>query len=460
VCPETAEWVWSPDARLVRLPEGAVAVNYATGATVTLGSPDAERTATVSGLATSFRLPSELGDDAKLSLIRGQFLIPSERSEAVQDLVRQRLAAALHGSYGFIVMPTEKCNFRCTYCYESFERGRMSDENVAALDAAIERVASTARQFSLGFFGGEPLVCSDLVLRFSRHAFEAMAARGLPYAASIATNGSLLSPELFDELIDAGVVSYQITLDGDRETHDKQRVSLGGRGTYDRIMRNLRAMAATDADFVCVVRCNLAPHLRDRALDLFRDADLDFVRHDRRFIADIHTVWASDRQTVGSTHDAGCTSGMPQAIDYYLLNRELTEQGVRTVTYDQMPGILGKGCYAGKPNWFIVGPDLRLYKCTVVFDNESNHVGRIAPDGAVEVDAEKNVLWTGSNALTDVGCAGCHLRVPCGGIACPLSRITSGVKGCLDVRNHETLQRWASERPPERADVIQLPVAG
>lgn len=439
-------WLWSPDARLIRLAEGALAVNYATSKTVVLAGQDADHVASVSGLATSFHLPDGLSDDARTSLIRGQFVVSSDRFDVVQGLVRERLSAALHDSFGFVIMPTERCNFRCTYCYESFERGRMSDANVAALDAAIDRVTATAPQFALGFFGGEPLVCSDLVLHFSRRAFEAMASRGLPYAASIATNGSLLSAELFEELLDAGVVSYQITVDGDRATHDSQRVSLGGRGTFDRIVRNLRSMASTDADFVCVIRCNLPVHLRASALDLLSAQDLEFVRDDRRFIVDVQTVWASDRQTVGS-HDASCGVGMQQALDYYVLNRQLSDHGIRTVTYDQASGILSKACYAGKRNWFIVGPDLALYKCTVVFDNERNRVGRIAPDGIIEVDADKNQLWTGSNALTDVGCSGCHLRVPCGGIACPLSRITNGLKGCLDVRDAGTLRRWASARP-------------
>ncbi|MDP8931677.1 MAG: radical SAM protein [Actinomycetota bacterium] len=443
---ETCSWIWSPDARLIRLREGALAINYATSNTLVLTPDDAEHAASVSGLATEFHLPNALSDVAKASLIRGQFIIPSDRFDAIQSLVRERLATALQESYGFIIMPTERCNFRCTYCYEAFERGRMSDENVAALDAAIDRVAVTASQFALGFFGGEPLACSDLVLHFSQRAFEAMASRGLPYAASIATNGSLLSAELFEQLLDVGVVSYQITIDGDRATHDRQRVSLGGRGTFDRIVRNVRSMASTDADFVCVIRCNLPADQRARALDLFTGSELAFVVDDSRFVVDVQTVWASDRQTVGS-YGVGCGVSMQQALDYYVLNRQLSEHGVRTVTYDQASGILSQACYAGKRNWFIVGPDLTLYKCTVVFDNERNRVGRIAPGGMIEVDAEKNRLWTGSNALTDAGCSGCHLRVPCGGIACPLSRITNGIKGCLDVRDTGTLRRWAAARP-------------
>jgi hypothetical protein len=32
-----------------------------------------------------------------------------------------------------ILLPTEKCNFRCTYCYEDFELGRMKESTILAL---------------------------------------------------------------------------------------------------------------------------------------------------------------------------------------------------------------------------------------------------------------------------------------------------------------------------------------
>lgn len=108
---------------------------------------------------------------------------------------------------------------------------------------------------------------------------------------------------------------------------------------------------------------------------------------------------------------------------------------------------LSVACYAGKPNWFVVGPDLTLYKCTVVFDREDNRVGRVLPDGTFELDHAKNELWTGSNAQTDTSCGTCHLRVPCSGLACPLTRFTQGHKACPDHKSMERLRAWAINRP-------------
>ncbi len=31
---------------------------------------------------------------------------------------------------GLILMPTEQCNFRCTYCYEDFAIGKMSKSTI------------------------------------------------------------------------------------------------------------------------------------------------------------------------------------------------------------------------------------------------------------------------------------------------------------------------------------------
>jgi len=58
-------------------------------------------------------------------------MIPAEREliglegELVNSLRTDRLQ--------LILLPTEQCNFRCTYCYEDFAIGRMSDAVVAGV---------------------------------------------------------------------------------------------------------------------------------------------------------------------------------------------------------------------------------------------------------------------------------------------------------------------------------------
>ena len=56
-----------------------------------------------------------------------------------------------------VIMPTEKCNFKCKYCYETFRKGKMSP---AVQDAIINYVKKNIRnhtELAVIWFGGEPL---------------------------------------------------------------------------------------------------------------------------------------------------------------------------------------------------------------------------------------------------------------------------------------------------------------
>ena len=60
---------------------------------------------------------------------------------------------------------------------------------------------------------------------------------------SIITNGLLLTEEVVDRLMPFGLKGVKITLDGDRDTHNRMRPLRGGQGTFDRIIENIRRVA-------------------------------------------------------------------------------------------------------------------------------------------------------------------------------------------------------------------------
>jgi uncharacterized protein len=443
-------WRWSTDAKLLPCADGRYLIrNFANGMVTELEAAEGRLLTQVSGLAFAFQVPAGVTPELEDRLSRQKVLLPPEELSDYDDSVRATIRRALERTHGLIIMPTGKCNFRCTYCYETFEQGRMTEASADALTKAIDRLAGSVERFALGFFGGEPLMCSDLVLKFSGRAFQSLSSRGLPYAAGISTNASYLTPELFERLLDVGVVSYQISIDGDRSLHDRQRVTIKGGPTFDRIVGHLRQMAKVPDDYACIIRCNTRPEHIDRVMALFEGDELRFLRGDPRFLIDLHTIWSSDRKEVveGESEESGCGSDVARPLEIYLLNRELEARGYRTSAYGHAPSSLGIACYAGKPNWFVVGPDLTLYKCTVVFDREDNRVGKVLADGSLALDREKNELWTGSNALTDTSCGTCHLRVPCAGLACPLTRFTQGHKACPDQKSISRLRAWSLHRP-------------
>ncbi len=138
-----------------------------------------------------------------------------------------------------IIMPTEKCNFRCTYCYEDFENGKMSRDVVDGIKSLILFRAPDLNTLEIGWFGGEPLLNLKLVEEISEFSKDVMQSSKGYFISSMSTNGYLLDLKSAESLTNKGVSAFQISIDGDRLTHDRSRILASGSGTFDKIWRNL-----------------------------------------------------------------------------------------------------------------------------------------------------------------------------------------------------------------------------
>jgi uncharacterized protein len=149
------------------------------------------------------------------------------------------------------VLTTLQCNFACDYCIQGdhgdYNRhaAKMSLEMAGRVSAWVEsRLDAVApRRLVLTFFGGEPLLNMPVLYDMAERLHAACAARGVEILLNIITNGLLLSREMVERLNPLGLNGIKITLDGDREAHDRSRPLRGGQGTFDRIIANTRAVA-------------------------------------------------------------------------------------------------------------------------------------------------------------------------------------------------------------------------
>ena len=149
------------------------------------------------------------------------------------------------------VLTTLQCNFACDYCIQ----GDHGDYNKHAEKMSMESAARVAewtearldsvmpRQLALTFFGGEPLLNLPVLFYLSERLWHSCQARGIKTLINIITNGLLLTPEIVDRLEPFGLNGVKITLDGDRDTHNRMRPLRGGQGTFDRIIDNIRKVA-------------------------------------------------------------------------------------------------------------------------------------------------------------------------------------------------------------------------
>src|SRR5690242_7308023 len=86
-----------------------------------------------------------------------------------QRYARQFANAFSNSNLQLILFPTEQCNFRCTYCYEDFALGRMSDEIISGVKNLIAK-RKDLKHLNIMWFGGEPTAALDIVLDISTFA--------------------------------------------------------------------------------------------------------------------------------------------------------------------------------------------------------------------------------------------------------------------------------------------------
>lgn len=184
------------------------------------------------------------------------FIIDDDVNEA--ELITQKYAAlrAPH-EYRLMLLPTYACNLRCWYCVQDHKDEWLTSKQYDAVEKLVERklVSEEIKNFHLSWFGGEPLMAYDALLKFTLRMKTLCERLGKHFSCGITTNATLLTPERIEALRAAGVTFYQITIDGDREGHDRVKV-LGQISAFDRTMENIAHLARHT---LCTLRYNYSP---------------------------------------------------------------------------------------------------------------------------------------------------------------------------------------------------------
>ena len=172
------------------------------------------------------------------SLINNGYVIPNDYDETLflnNIYLKNVNSNILH----LVILPTERCNFRCRYCYESFTRGKMSDTTISEIIKYVRINISKYSGLKVSWFGGEPSLEIDTICAMSKEFIKICKTAKRKYWANITSNGYLINLDNFIKLYQANVLNYQITIDGIEETHDQQRVLANGGKSFQKIITQL-----------------------------------------------------------------------------------------------------------------------------------------------------------------------------------------------------------------------------
>ncbi len=164
-----------------------------------------------------------------------------------------------HAWIQLVLVLTENCNLRCSYCYYSeayplsrnrtnqqlsFETGKKALDYFFA-QAAPKIASNPMRKLAINFYGGEPLMAQqtlrDLTLYAREHA-------PTDVVFALTTNGTMLRGDIVDFLVEQSFYIL-VSLDGGAEDHDRNRIFPDGHGTFDRIIENLRGLRDRHPDY-------------------------------------------------------------------------------------------------------------------------------------------------------------------------------------------------------------------
>lgn len=144
---------------------------------------------------------------------------------------------------------TDNCNLRCTYCYQhnkgdhhmSFETAKKMIDLIISGDKGFKEYLDYDHTggLILDFIGGEPFLEIDLIEKICEYYLAQALEKNFRYTEttkfSFSSNGVLY----FDPKVQAFLNKYRdyvslgITVDGNKELHDKCRIFPNGCGSYD-----------------------------------------------------------------------------------------------------------------------------------------------------------------------------------------------------------------------------------
>ena len=278
-------------------------------------------------------------------------LVEEGRDDAFYNVRKMRTLTQLYAdtNLSLTIAVTRACNFDCSYCFEGNRTGSPMSREVE--DKLIRFIrAHQAKKLNVVWYGGEPLLAFDRLKSIDGSIKET----GKPYQAMIVTNGYLLTEEKIACLNDLNIGLIQITLDGGRETHNSRRYLKSGKGTYDVILGNIRALMASDYKGALSIRVNVDTRNEEEFASVYRFFQESYpADFPRRVSVYPGFVRGDDHPQSSCFFDAEERGAF--------IERMYRAHGIIPLTIFPQPAM--QRCTMTHRNSFVVGPDGELYKC-------------------------------------------------------------------------------------------------
>ncbi len=337
------------------------------------------------------------------TLLNKKIIVRDDADELKEMRYMENSAKYQDSVYKIIIYTTNACNFRCTYCEQRHEAKQLSDEVSEKILKLVSEKAKVNKRIEISWFGGEPFLEYDRICSMLDTAKTICYNLNCELVSSAATNGYLISIEKVEKLKKLGFEWLQITLDGNRKTHDKRRILANGEGTFDIILKNIES----------VLKQGIRVTLR--------------INVDEENISDIsEVIEAIPEEYRGLVQISIC--------NVFQNEKELSTYGLLKQAIEKGYTYAGRsnrytGCHAGLKNATVIDTSGNVLLCSNT-DSEEKRMGVISDNGKIRIErmADYYNLKTVS-ALDNPECREC-IELPFCISSCKYARLHDNSK-CL-----------------------------
>ncbi|NJK96275.1 MAG: radical SAM protein [Bacteroidales bacterium] len=198
----------------------------------------------------------ELGDRSKEKLIAAKVFVEDDNQFFYNKRMNFYFNTFDSANLGLAIAPTTHCNFACSYCYEGNHKPLYMTEEIEKQVITFIKEHNRIKHLNLTWYGGEPLLGFDSIKRLIRDISK------IPNLMlgqhTMTSNGYLLSKEKSMFFKDFPLTCIQITIDGNKESHDSRRtLSPHKEPTYNVIIKNIEEFIKLNPDTRVAIRANL-----------------------------------------------------------------------------------------------------------------------------------------------------------------------------------------------------------
>lgn len=372
----------------------------------------------------------ELYEEASLDVIRDVhpefydflvskgFLVPFEEDEAKKCIQQWEREDNDTHSFTLVVNPTLDCNMRCWYCYEKHNATRTMTPDIlerVKTFIATKMILKELNVFNLSFFGGEPFLQYESVVKpLIEYTYSLATQVKKSLTLEFTTNGYQLEPDFFELLSTLNIHShFQITLDGNKQMHDRVRNPSIGGGSYSTILANCaKLLALPNVDIT--LRCNYTIKNVATFVELAEDLKAAEILPTHSLEINFHRVW----QDYGNEIEVN--NYVEKAV------RILSNYGYRVL---ETKGVTKYRCYAERNNHIVINYDGNLFRCTARDFTPESAEG-ILNEGGTFTFNEKATLRS-KTKWGNATCAKCKAYPLCNGLCSQHKVEHAGMQGCL-----------------------------